>query len=829
MSATLEMSARPTPQRSAAEPEDAARGIAGGRADRLGWPLMFCFAGIPLWWVLGVLQIAFIAASAAMFVYLARSRSIRAPRGLGIWLLFLVWMFGGLFTMQVTAPATIPGQSLGRYAVFGYRGLWYVMGTIALLYVLNTRKDLATQRIGMAISWMFVALVGGGLLGVLLPTLEFPSALEVLLPGVISNNGFVQQLIHPQVAQLQDFLGYVEPRPSAPFAFSNEWGLNLVCTVPFFVVAWWKRGGLFRLLMPFVLAVAMIPIVSSLNRGLWLALVVITVYVVVRSLLHGRAAVLFLLIIGVMVAAALIAVTPLGDLLQDRINTPHSNQGRANLSLQTVQSALEGSPVIGFGTTRDVAGNFNSIAGGESERCPACSPPPLGTQGQLWQVLFSFGLIGVFLYCAFFVTLFLRYVRNGGPYAVAAQCTLIALLVTIPVYNAVGPAVFVGLLALGIMARDGAPTSERSFRDLLDPVRRNVAFVVALALLGAAAGATVQLARGSTAIATQAVVVPSSNFFGVAKTRPLTLDSEARLVMSEAVLSQVAETVDASSTAEVGASMGITAEPNSDILKISYRNRDTRVAAAAAQQAAASYLAYREELIVPIQQANVERLEQQQETLSSSYTLSARTVSGADPPVNPQLLETAAKLRQASGSSFGELSNLREGSESFGQTLGTVKVQELLDPLLIRVGSGFMLGLLAGLVLIWYSDGMWGRLGTDPERQLGVDLPVVAQSAAPARGGELTESTSDAARAIRAYRPLCGIVADTAPAAQALATALSPVLSDKDHNAGNRIVIIAAERSTPRSVRRLHRMCQEAGQQPVGLIVALEGRSPAQE
>ncbi|MGB5936244.1 MAG: hypothetical protein WBG76_10295, partial [Ornithinimicrobium sp.] len=351
-----------------------------------GWPLVACFAGLPLWWVLGLIQVVFFLASVAMLVYLARTRDVRTPRGLGIWLLFLVWLLGGLFTMQVTAPSTIPGQSLGRYAVFGYRALWYVMGMVAMLYVLNTRGVLSTQRICMAISWMFVTLVGGGLLGVLVPTLEFTSAFEWLLPGFISKNGFVNGLIHGQVAQIQDFLGYVEPRPSAPFAYSNEWGLNLVCTLPFFVVAWWKRGGRYRLLMPFVLLAAMFPIVSSLNRGLWGALLVIAVYVAVRSLLHGRAVVLLTLAVGMGLVAAVIVISPLGDLLQDRINTPHSNQGRANLSTLSVQSALEGSPVIGFGTTRDVAGNFNSIAGGETDQCPACSPPPLGTQGQLWLV-----------------------------------------------------------------------------------------------------------------------------------------------------------------------------------------------------------------------------------------------------------------------------------------------------------------------------------------------------------------------------------------------------------------------------------------------------------
>ena len=62
-----------------------------------------------------------------------------------------------------------------------------------------------------------------------------------------------------------------------------------------------------------------------------------------------------------------------------------------------------GSPVVGFGSTRDVEGTFTSIAGGATPSCPACGVPPLGTQGQLWLVLFSQGWIGTLFFLTFFV------------------------------------------------------------------------------------------------------------------------------------------------------------------------------------------------------------------------------------------------------------------------------------------------------------------------------------------------------------------------------------------------------------------------------------------
>src|SRR5205085_1961574 len=140
--------------------------------------------------------------------------------------------------LQIHAPGTIAGASLTRYPTFIYRLLWYVAATVVMLYVVNTRRDLSNHRIALALSNMFVVVTVGGVIGVLRPHLEFRSALEYILPGAIRSNGFVHQLIHPVAAQIQDFLGYDEARPSAPFAFTNEWGLAIACFLPFFVLTW---------------------------------------------------------------------------------------------------------------------------------------------------------------------------------------------------------------------------------------------------------------------------------------------------------------------------------------------------------------------------------------------------------------------------------------------------------------------------------------------------------------------------------------------------------------------------------------------------------------
>lgn len=790
---------------------------------RPGWPLVVIFAGMPLWWVLGLTQIIFFLMSVPMAVYLMRRRRVLVPRGLGVWLLFLVWLLGGLFVLQTDAPGAIPGESNARYLTFSYRVGWYILGTIALLYVTNTRSFLSTQRIGQALSLMCLTLVGGGLLGVLVPTLEFPSALELALPSSISNNGFVNSLIHPQTAQIQDFLGYVEPRPSAPFSYTNEWGLNLAVTLPFFVVTWWRRGKWYRASVPLVLVLAVLPVVSSLNRGLWLAFLVVAFFLAVRYALTGRLSLLTGLIIVVVLAAVSLAVSPLGDLIQDRINTPHSNQGRANLSSLSVRSALEGSPAIGFGTTRNVQGNFTSIAGGATDRCPGCSPPPLGTQGHLWLLLFGAGLGGLALYVTFFAGQFLRHLRDRSAYSVAGQCALLALFVTMPVYNAVSTVAFMALIAVAIMDREADSLPERTLSDLLGPARRNIVLVLLATLLGAAAGALIQQMAGSPTSATQSVLVPMNNPTDIRSSRPLSLDSEARLAVSTPVLAAVASAVGEVAPQEVADHLSITAEPNTRILNLTYTADDPEIAVAATREAARAFIDIREGMVSEAQTAQLQRLEARQAALQVSYALASSTADLAGAQANPKLQDTAGRLRAESAATFDQIAALQSDEVGAGQALHDMRVHQSNDPWLIRVASGLTMGAVLGLVLMWFADGRVSRLSRRPETQLGVGLPTVARIPPEAVADPSPEAILAAASAVKAYFPLCGIlVAADSPSAHALGQRLNKVLVGAANPDGTRVLIIASTQSRPRRVRHLDRVSRRNGQEPVGLILIEE-------
>ncbi len=441
-----------------------------------GWPLFALFAGYPVWWLLGLGQFACFVFAVPMVHHLLKRSRIEVSKGVGVWLLFLVWVTGGVLLLQVAAPGTVDFDSYTRYITFFFRLLWYVCAFVVLLYVANTRDTISNSRLARAFGAMFIVVVAGGWLGMLLPGLDFKSAIEYVLPSSLANNGFLNALIHPRAAQVQAFLGYEHARPSAPFAYTNIWGLNFAAFLPFFVLSWirpkvrWRRSVGFT-----ILALSIVPVIGSLNRGLWLALIVTTVFIAVRYAVMGQVRMLAAVGAVIVAVTATILLSPLSTLISDRQAHQHSNEGRENLGSLTIDSVTSGSPLLGFGTTRDVLGNFNSIATAATATCPGCSPPALGTQGQFWLVLFSQGFVGVALYFGFFIGQLIRHVKRRSAYAVAGSAVLVTHLVTTPVYSAPGPALLAIMGGVGLMWRasfDAQPAgSVPRLREYWRPVR----------------------------------------------------------------------------------------------------------------------------------------------------------------------------------------------------------------------------------------------------------------------------------------------------------------------------------------------------------------------
>jgi len=298
---------------------------------------------------------------------------------------------------------------------------------------------------------LFGVTVLGGFLGLIAPHFGFTSPVELLLPKRLSN-GYLHTLIHPASAQVQNVLGSPNPRPMAPFEYTNTWG-NVIGLLAVWVVAWAGRDRRRRLIAVVGLAAAAVPIVVSLNRGLWIGLALAVAVVGVRLLVSGRV----FAVVGMSAAVAVIGVvflaSPLESVVQERLANPHSNDIRSNLALAAIHGA-QASPVVGWGTNRQVLGSFQSITVGASADCAGrCGNASVGSTGTFWLVLFSQGFVGIALYTGFFLYALWYYRGDRTASGVAAQVTLVMSLWFMFVYAATGWPLALGMISVAVLWR----------------------------------------------------------------------------------------------------------------------------------------------------------------------------------------------------------------------------------------------------------------------------------------------------------------------------------------------------------------------------------------
>ena len=364
-------------------------------------------------------------------------------------------MLAGGFLLWADAPGTIADGGPERLVPFAYRVLWYLAVTVAVVYPLSLSSSvLPLQAVARWLGTLFLVCVACGLAGLLAPSFEFTSPMELLLPGARNQTGFLNALVHPSLTTQSEFLGYVQPRPKAPFTYANAWGNNVGLLLPFFVYGWathpqrWRRYAIAP-----VLVLAAVPIAFSLNRGLWLGLCVLAVTSAVSLARGGRYTAVYALTLGLMVATVALLASPLWQTVTLRLETPHSNERRATVAQVVPQTTWAGSPLLGYGTTRKVEGSFASIAGGGSPECRQCAAPPLGTQGFLWRLIFTTGFVGTGLFLGFLGLNFLRHAPRREPACVLGCLTLVTSGLFFLVYDSLELPLFVLMLAVGLMNR----------------------------------------------------------------------------------------------------------------------------------------------------------------------------------------------------------------------------------------------------------------------------------------------------------------------------------------------------------------------------------------
>ncbi len=428
-------------------------------ASHPAWPIVALLVGYPLWWALGIADYMFllfaIPMAARLYVWQGQSRrQLRLPPGFSIWLLFLLCMLAGAVTLSLTAPGTIASPVGNRIVAFSDRGASYLAVTVLLLFAGNlTELELPRRRLAWLLGLVGIYAVIGGFGGILLPHFTFTSPLALVMPKGLSSNTLVQSMIHPGFAQVQGVLGVQEGRPKAPFDYTDAWGNSLTILLPWLLVAWSNTRQRRRWAMV-VVAVALVPVVYSLDRGAWLGVGFAAVYIAVRLAARGKLAMLGMVCSGMALAGIIIVASPLHSVISGRLSsTNNSNSIRTSLSILAARDAAS-SPLIGYGDERKQQGSPASIAVGPTADCITCGQAGVGSTGQLWLLLVSDGFVGTVLYLGFFAFGIWRYRRDRTPYGLAGVLVLLLSFVYMFTYEALTAPLAFTMLAYALLWRN---------------------------------------------------------------------------------------------------------------------------------------------------------------------------------------------------------------------------------------------------------------------------------------------------------------------------------------------------------------------------------------
>jgi hypothetical protein len=395
------------------------------------------FAGYGGWWVLGLGAFAVPLVAVMMAALLVVSRRVVVPTGFVLWALFLAF----------AAAAAVELDAGVRFVGFGVRMANYLGAGVVLLYVVNCSRSRTSDRlVVMAMIGYLATVVVGGWLGVLVPTGRLTTPTELLLPGGLTNNDYVRALVHPSFSEVQRPYGspVLFTRPSAPFAYTNGWGCNMALLVPFAAAALALGRRRQRFLVAGLLGAALVPAFATLNRGMFLAVLIAAAYATVRYGLRGRFGPLLVLTGGLAFAAAVGAVTGVAGQLAMRLQYSQTNVGRMTIYREAFSGALA-SPVLGNGSPRPSSTLNISI----------------GTQGQLWNVMFSYGFFALAAYLGWFAYAVWFSRRASTPLLLWMHIALVLALLPTVYYGYDGPPLAGAVVAAGLVMRPPEPPGAR--------------------------------------------------------------------------------------------------------------------------------------------------------------------------------------------------------------------------------------------------------------------------------------------------------------------------------------------------------------------------------
>jgi O-antigen ligase len=376
------------------------------------WPLAAMFGLVPLWWLTGAFYLGWPLLGALLFALLVIRGRVPLPPAAGIWLLFLAVVV--VSATQLQSPASV--------LTFALRFAFYLTALVVGVYVYavaRERADLVAVLVPLCAFWF--ALVALGWLGVLAPRFALTTPVEVLLPGGVAHTPFIHDMVHLSTAEYSERSLNPIYRPAAPFAYTNNYGsayaMTLPCVVAFTML---RRRGALRWALLASLPLSLVPAFLTLNRAMFLSIGAGLAVLGVRAALRGNVRVAASIVGVVVIGGIATLFIPIAELIGNRVESSDTNTDRLSLYVEVIRRVRE-SPWLGYGAPV----NVDTVT----------AQAPIGTQGQLWMVLFSHGVPALLCFLAWFVAAALICARATSAAGQWLSVVPVVCLVQIPFYG----------------------------------------------------------------------------------------------------------------------------------------------------------------------------------------------------------------------------------------------------------------------------------------------------------------------------------------------------------------------------------------------------------
>ncbi|MGN9919879.1 O-antigen ligase family protein [Micromonospora palomenae] len=401
------------------------------------WPLTAMFALMPLWWALGAFYLGWSVFGVVLLALLVTRGRVALPPGSAAWLVFL--------TLVLLSATRLDRAT--AYLTFGLRFGFLATALVVCVYVHTLVRDgTRWDRVLRPLGWYWLGVVALGWLAVLMPTFALTTPVEMALPQSISGERFIQALTHVRANEFNPQSRTPIYRTAAPYPYTNNWGTAYALLVPC-VLAYLTsvRTGRFRVALWVSLPLSVVPAFLTLNRGMFLGLGAGLLYLGLRALVRGNAR-LIVSIGGLVVLVWVVSlVVPVQEMIDARVSSTDTNVDRMDLYVRTWQ-AVERSPLLGYGAPKSVDTTL--------------AEEPLGTQGLIWQILYSHGIPALVVFLGWLVLVARRLAAAVSPAGHWLSTVPVIALVVIPVYAYIDPNLSVIFFAVGAgLAAVGGPVN----------------------------------------------------------------------------------------------------------------------------------------------------------------------------------------------------------------------------------------------------------------------------------------------------------------------------------------------------------------------------------